>query len=183
MNSLLVTFFLCFNLMISLITNITFYYLNYFSFSLFFLSFSHCLPLPPSTPPTPQTQARHSTPLTFPIGPSQLHPRRTLLMPTFPTGQISRWENTAPLQYTDVVGPHLISLKHLQNGDISYYLHSSSHLDNTEKALLDFLNATISLVDLWQTFSAFDASAPLKRCSSPSTRPFRVFDSVPVFFQ
>nr|KYP69954.1 N-glycosylase/DNA lyase [Cajanus cajan] len=121
------------------------------------------LPPPPSTPPTPQTQARHSintakaqaqswAPLNL--------PKDELSLPlTFPTGQTFRWKNTAPSQYTGVVASHLVSLKHLQNGDVSYCLHSRSHShsDNARTALLDFLNATVSLADLWNAFSASDA--------------------------
>lgn len=118
---------------------------------------------PPSTPPTPQTQARHSktaaksrdwVPLNL--------TREELSLPlTFPTGQTFRWKNTAPLQYTGVVGSHhLLSLKHLQNGDVCYCLHSrsddGSHSD-ARTALLDFLNAGVSLADMWKVFSDSDA--------------------------
>ncbi|KAL5145505.1 N-glycosylase/DNA lyase OGG1 [Glycine soja] len=116
-------------------------------------------PPPPSTPPTPQTQARHSlnTAKARAWAPLSLTRHELSLPLTFPTGQTFLWKNTAPSQYTGVVGPHLISLKHLQNGDVSYCLHSPSHSDTAGTALLDFLNATVSLADLWKTFSASDA--------------------------
>ncbi|KAI5405914.1 N-glycosylase/DNA lyase OGG1 isoform X2 [Lathyrus oleraceus] len=118
-------------------------------------------PLPPlpSTPPTPQTQSRHSTNLSksrlwIPLNLT----RQELSLPlTFPTGQTFRWKNTAPFQYTGVVGSHLISLKHLQNGDVCFSLHSQSHSNHDAKtALLDFLNADVSLADTWEVFSASD---------------------------
>ncbi|KAL2339750.1 hypothetical protein Fmac_007690 [Flemingia macrophylla] len=120
------------------------------------------LPPPPSTPPTPQTQARHSISTAKAQAQAQYWaplnlPREELSLPlTFPTGQTFRWKNTAPSQYTGVVASHLVSLKHLQNGDVSYRLHSHSHSDTAKAALLDFLNATVSLADLWKAFSASD---------------------------
>lgn len=85
--------------------------------------------------------------------------REELSLPlTFPTGQTFRWKNTGPLQYTGAVGSHLISLKHIKNGDVSYCLHSNSHSNADAKtALLDFLNADVSLADTWKVFSASDA--------------------------
>ncbi|XP_058786934.1 N-glycosylase/DNA lyase OGG1 [Vicia villosa] len=115
------------------------------------------LPPPPSTPPTPQTQSRHSTNLSksrlwIPLNLT----RQDLSLPlTFPTGQTFRWKNTAPFQYTGVIGSHLVSLKHLQNGDVCYSLHSQSNHD-AKTALLDFLNADVSLADTWEVFSAND---------------------------
>ncbi|XP_021751964.1 N-glycosylase/DNA lyase OGG1-like [Chenopodium quinoa] len=86
---------------------------------------------------------------------------------TFPTGQTFRWKKTGTLQYTGVVKSHLVSLKHLENGDVAYQFHpvicsNSSSISNfTEKedakiALLDFLNVGIRLADLWESFAAFD---------------------------
>ncbi|GAU22837.1 hypothetical protein TSUD_282040 [Trifolium subterraneum] len=114
------------------------------------------LPPPPSTPPTPQTQTRHSTNVSksrvwIPLNLT----RQELSLPlTFPTGQTFRWKNTAPSQYTGVVGPHLVSLKQLQNGDVCYSLHTQS--GDAKSALLDFLNADVSLADTWKVFSASD---------------------------
>lgn len=115
-------------------------------------------PAPPSTPPTPQTQARHSlnTLKSQAWAPLNLTQAELSLPLTFPTGQTFRWKNTAPSQYTGVVASHLISLKHLQNGDVSYCLHSRNS-QHAKTALLDFLNATVSLHDLWKAFSASDA--------------------------
>ncbi|KAK8465616.1 hypothetical protein PHAVU_009G127600 [Phaseolus vulgaris] len=117
------------------------------------------VPVPPSTPPTPQTQARHSlnTAKARAWAPLNLTQAELSLPLTFPTGQTFRWKNTAPLQYTGLVGPHLITLKHLQNGDVSYCLHSHSNPEKAKTALLDFLNAAVSLADLWKAFSASDA--------------------------
>ncbi|KAK7386343.1 hypothetical protein VNO78_26513 [Psophocarpus tetragonolobus] len=117
----------------------------------------------PPTPPTPQTLDRHSLNRSkarawaWAWAPLKLTRDELSLPLTFPTGQTFRWKNTAPLQYTGVVGPHLISLKHLQNGDVSYCLHSHTDPDHAHSALLDFLNAAVSLPDLWTTFSASDA--------------------------
>ncbi|AES72311.2 8-oxoguanine-DNA glycosylase [Medicago truncatula] len=116
-------------------------------------------PLPPSTPPTPHTQTRHSTNLSKSRAWIPLNiTRQELSLPlTFPTGQTFRWKNTAPSQYTGVVGSHLISLKHLHNGDVCYTLHSQSPSnDDCKTALLDFLNADVSLADTWKVFSDSD---------------------------
>lgn len=76
---------------------------------------------------------------------------------TFPTGQTFRWKQTGPFQYTGVVHSHLVSLKHLQNGDVSYCLHHTATSQASARlALLDFLNASISLSDIWAVFSASD---------------------------
>ncbi|BAT78668.1 hypothetical protein VIGAN_02137900 [Vigna angularis var. angularis] len=117
------------------------------------------IPHTPSTPPTPQTQARHSfnTAKARAWAPLNLIQAELSLPLTFPTGQTFRWKNTAPLEYTGVVGPHLVTLKHLQNGDVCYCLHSHSHPEKAETALLDFLNAAVSLSGLWKAFSASDA--------------------------
>ncbi|KAI9106531.1 hypothetical protein K1719_022059 [Acacia pycnantha] len=138
----------------------------------------------PSTPPTPQTlhKTRHSKSASvslcyrsrkakltidsisdssksdsakwFPLNLSQ----QELCLPlTFPTGQTFRWKKTGPSQYTGVVGSHLISLKHVENGDVCYYLHHSDLEIDARTALLDFLNARVSLIDVWKEFSASDA--------------------------
>ncbi|GAB4862094.1 8-oxoguanine glycosylase ogg1 [Ancistrocladus abbreviatus] len=76
---------------------------------------------------------------------------------TFPTGQTFRWKQTGPLQYTGVVESHLVSLKHLDDGDVAYCFHNLSDNEaNAKLALLDFLNAGICLTDLWDRFSACD---------------------------
>ncbi|XAR62827.1 DNA-(apurinic or apyrimidinic site) lyase [Bertholletia excelsa] len=76
---------------------------------------------------------------------------------TFPTGQTFRWKQTGPLQYTGVVGSHLVSLKQLQNGDVVYSIHNTTCEAHARSALLDFLNADICLTDLWKEFSVSDA--------------------------
>lgn len=80
---------------------------------------------------------------------------------TFPTGQTFRWKQTSPFQYTGVVGSHLVSLIQLQdaNGtDVAYTFHNTPSSDQTaaKSALLDFLNMSICLNDLWNEFSASD---------------------------
>ncbi|KAL6215009.1 hypothetical protein ACLB2K_010306 [Fragaria x ananassa] len=116
---------------------------------------------PPPTPPTPQTltSKRPKTLLKSPKWvPLNLTQSELSLPLTFPTGQTFRWRQTGPLQYTGVVGSHLVSLQHLQNGDVSYCLHhSSSPQSNAEPALLDFLNMGISLAGIWEVFSASDS--------------------------
>ncbi|KAF3447016.1 hypothetical protein FNV43_RR12196 [Rhamnella rubrinervis] len=84
--------------------------------------------------------------------------RSELSLPlTFPTGQTFRWKQTGTLQYTGVVGSHLVSLKHLPNGDVSYCIHHSTSEADCSLALRDFLNVGISLGDVWEVFSASDS--------------------------
>lgn len=75
---------------------------------------------------------------------------------TFPTGQTFRWKQTGPVQYTGAVGPHLISLKQLEDGKISYFVHHTACNSSASSALLDFLNSRVSLVEIWAAFSASD---------------------------
>ncbi|KAL9226148.1 hypothetical protein vseg_001993 [Gypsophila vaccaria] len=79
---------------------------------------------------------------------------------TFPTGQTFRWKKTGPLQYTGVVKSHLVSLKHLENGDVGYHIHATSSrlvdCNDAKSVLLDFLNMGICLTDMWENFSASD---------------------------
>ncbi|KAI3689467.1 hypothetical protein L2E82_47424 [Cichorium intybus] len=88
--------------------------------------------------------------------------RSELFLPlTFPTGQTFRWKQTSHLQYTGVVGSHLVSLIQLQdaNGtDVAYTFHNTPTSDQAaaKSALLDFLNMSICLSDLWKEFSASD---------------------------
>ncbi|PRQ26598.1 putative DNA-(apurinic or apyrimidinic site) lyase [Rosa chinensis] len=119
---------------------------------------------PPSTPPTPQTlSSKSKRPKTLNLkspkwAPLNLTQSELSLPLTFPTGQTFRWRQTGPLQYTGVVGSHLVSLQHLQNGDVSYCLHQSATSEsNAESALLDFLNMGISLAGIWEVFSASDS--------------------------
>ncbi|TXG53013.1 hypothetical protein EZV62_022182 [Acer yangbiense] len=75
---------------------------------------------------------------------------------TFPTGQTFRWKQTGHLQFSGTIGPHLISLKHHQNGDVCYQIHHSPSEAVAKSALLDFLNVGISLAQLWEVFSSSD---------------------------
>ncbi|BBG95598.1 8-oxoguanine-DNA glycosylase 1 [Prunus dulcis] len=116
---------------------------------------------PPSTPPTPQTH-NPKRPKTI-LKPTKWVPlnltQSELSLPlTFPTGQTFRWRQTGPLQYTGVVGAHLVSLRHLENGDVSCCLHHTTTSEtNAKLALLDFLNVGISLAGIWEVFSASDS--------------------------
>ncbi|XP_031273120.1 N-glycosylase/DNA lyase OGG1 [Pistacia vera] len=111
-------------------------------------------PLPPSTPPNPQTLHRLKPTKWAPLNLSQSE----LSLPlTFPTGQTFRWKQTAPLQYTGTLGPHLISLKHHQDGGVYYHIHHSPSDSAAKSVLLDFLNVRISLAELWGTFSSSDS--------------------------
>ncbi|XVF64512.1 hypothetical protein PTKIN_Ptkin09bG0175400 [Pterospermum kingtungense] len=134
-------------------------------------------PRPPSPPPLSTTTTTTTT--TKPKPTQSLHPktpskepktkthpkwvplnlsRSELSLPlTFPTGQTFRWKQTGPLQYTGTIGPHLLSLKHLHNGDVSYFIHSTPSQSAAKLALLDFLNVGISLAKLWQVFSENDS--------------------------
>ncbi|KAL5779421.1 hypothetical protein ACOSQ2_010158 [Xanthoceras sorbifolium] len=76
---------------------------------------------------------------------------------TFPTGQTFRWKQTGPLQYSGTIGPHLISLKHHDYGDVCYRIHHSPSEAAAKSALLDFLNVGISLAQLWKVFSSSDS--------------------------
>ncbi|KAI3845750.1 hypothetical protein MKW92_027831 [Papaver armeniacum] len=82
---------------------------------------------------------------------------------TFPTGQTFRWKQTGLLRYTGVIDSHLISLRQQLvddgNGDgngVFYFVHSNSDKDDAKAALEDYLNAGISLKEMWGTFSASD---------------------------
>ncbi|KAJ8447877.1 hypothetical protein Cgig2_012012 [Carnegiea gigantea] len=141
---------------------------------------------PPSTPPTPQpldNPLLSKTPQAQSL--SSKRPKRSLsqtlkvqILPppsqtekwvplnlgkselslplTFPTGQTFRWKKTRPLQYTGVVKSHLVSLKHLENGDVGYCFHDCSNEDVGRLDLLDFLNVGICLADMWEGFAASD---------------------------
>ncbi|XP_020594650.1 N-glycosylase/DNA lyase OGG1-like, partial [Phalaenopsis equestris] len=83
------------------------------------------------------------------------------LLHTLPTGQTFRWRRTGPSQFTGVVGPYLLSLKHADGDDdpsgrIHFFLHNSSDAASTRAALSDYLNVEISLTALWRGFSAAD---------------------------
>lgn len=129
---------------------------------------------PPSTPPTPQTIHRlhhhrrrrgekavsvgqslaAETPVWVPL---DLAESELSLPLTFPTGQTFRWKRTGPLRFTGAVGPHLVSLKHLEDGDVAYCVHGDRPDGaGARSALLDFLNADIRLGEIWEAFSASD---------------------------
>lgn len=134
------------------------------------------LSAPPSTPPSsshltllqsskkPRNILKNPKPLVFStsdpkiswvplnIGKSELY-----LPLTFPTGQTFRWKQTGPLQYTGVIGSHLVSLKQLDNGDVGYHFHSSMNCeDSARNSLFDFLNLGVSLGELWDGFKGCD---------------------------
>ncbi|XP_028757530.1 N-glycosylase/DNA lyase OGG1 [Neltuma alba] len=105
--------------------------------------------------------------------PLNLAPQELCLPLTFPTGQTFRWRKTGPSQYTGVVGSHLISLKHIENGDVCYYLHHTDSEIDARTALLDFLNARVSLTDVWKEFSASDARFAELACYLGGARVLR----------
>ncbi|OIT27279.1 PREDICTED: N-glycosylase/DNA lyase OGG1 [Nicotiana attenuata] len=140
------------------------------------------IPSAPSTPPSPQIIQSKKTPTSRSF--SSIKPRNILINPTptteqdpkwvplnlsrselylpltFPTGQTFRWKQTAPIQYTGVVGrSHLVSLKQLDNGDVGYHFHctNSKAAASREEALVDFLNVGISLSEVWESFKASDS--------------------------
>ncbi|XP_047334616.1 N-glycosylase/DNA lyase OGG1 isoform X2 [Impatiens glandulifera] len=143
-----------------------------------------------STPPTPNTiRTLHYNTALKPTSKSSKKPRRNILsdlespesslknqtlqwvplrigkselfLPlTFPTGQTFRWKQTGALQYTGVVGSHLVSLKQLEDGDVAYCFHCSPNFEDNKcrmLALMDFLNMKIRLKDIWEEFSASDS--------------------------
>lgn len=85
---------------------------------------------------------------------------------TLPTGQTFLWRCTSlsPLRFTGAVGPHLVSLSHLPDGDddrLAFLLHNdggcpASSVLTARAALCDYLNATVPLADLWRQFAAAD---------------------------
>lgn len=49
----------------------------------------------------------------------------------------------------------MVSLKQLDNGDVGYHFHCTTS-ESARDALLDFLNAGISLTEVWESFKASD---------------------------
>ncbi|KAK4381268.1 N-glycosylase/DNA lyase OGG1 [Sesamum angolense] len=139
------------------------------------------LPPTPSTPPTPQQRQSFSK-LLVPISrkrrnilqnPQPLPAaavvddaikwkrlninKSELYLPlTFPTGQTFRWKETGPLQYTGPIGPHLVSLKQLEDNGVAYHFHFTGNEDIARIDLFDFLNMGISLNEMWNEFKASD---------------------------
>ncbi|XP_074585446.1 N-glycosylase/DNA lyase OGG1 [Curcuma longa] len=135
---------------------------------------------PPPAPPSPPLKERSAL-----TAPAALKPRRSLaaaisaaasadweLLPlprselslsvTLPTGQTFRWRRTGSSRFTGVVGPHLLSLQHLESdpaGRVAFILHNpgSSEAASARSVLSDFLNVHVSLGDLWDRFSLADA--------------------------
>ncbi|KAK6132339.1 hypothetical protein DH2020_033899 [Rehmannia glutinosa] len=135
---------------------------------------------PPSTPPTPQ-QRQSFTRLLKPISkkrrnilqnpqplpaaagdaaikwkPLNINKSELYLPLTFPTGQTFRWRQTGASQYTGPVGPHLVSLKQLEDNGVGYYCHFTDSEDMARIDLFDFLNMGISLNEMWSEFKASD---------------------------
>ncbi|KAL8244389.1 hypothetical protein R6Q59_010647 [Mikania micrantha] len=128
-------------------------------------------PLPSLTTGTPKTNSissyysskkpKNLLPQNPKWAPLSLNKSELFLPLTFPTGQTFRWKQTAPFQYTGVVGSHLVSLKQLQDSNgyvVSYCFHNTPNSNQAaaKLALLDFLNMGICLNDLWVEFSASD---------------------------
>ncbi|PIN17055.1 8-oxoguanine DNA glycosylase [Handroanthus impetiginosus] len=137
-------------------------------------------PPPPATPPTPQQRQSFSK-LLKPISkrrrnilqnphplpsaavdgaikwkPLNINKSELYLPLTFPTGQTFRWKETGPLQYTGPVGPHLVSLKQLEDNSVGYYCHFTESEDMARTNLFDLLNMGISLNEMWNEFKASD---------------------------
>lgn len=109
---------------------------------------------PPVTPILKQKLHRTGKPNWFPL--ELTHTELTLPL-TFPTGQTFRWKQTGAIQYSGTIGPHLVSLRQRPGDDtVSYCVHCSTSPKLAELALLDFLNAEISLAELWSDFSKKD---------------------------
>ncbi|CAN8292002.1 unnamed protein product [Cochlearia groenlandica] len=109
---------------------------------------------PPSTPILKQKLHRTGKPIWLTL---KLTETELTLPLTFPTGQTFRWKQTGAIQYSGTIGPHLLSLRQRQGDEtVSYCLHRSACPKLAELALLDFLNAEISLADLWSDFSLKD---------------------------
>ena len=138
------------------------------------------IPIPPPTPPLfttkPRSQTHHNPTkkLKSKWVPLNLTQSELSLPLTFPTGQTFRWKQTGPLQYTGVVDSHLVSLTHLQNGDVSYCLHHTTTSETSARsALLDFLNVGISLSEIWEVFSASDPRFAELACHLGGARVLR----------
>ncbi|KAG8378240.1 hypothetical protein BUALT_Bualt08G0117100 [Buddleja alternifolia] len=135
----------------------------------------------PSAPPTPQQKQ----PINKLLNPTSKKPRNILQNPqsvptasavdggikfkplninkkelylplTFPTGQTFRWKKTGPLQYTGPIGPHLVSLKQLEDNGVGYFCHFTDDEDTARLSLFDFLNMGICLNEMWSEFKACD---------------------------
>ncbi|TVU29719.1 hypothetical protein EJB05_21301, partial [Eragrostis curvula] len=123
----------------------------------------------------PPSAARRRLPLASPAAdeeaqeewhPLPLSAADLSLQLTLPTGQTFLWRRTSlsPLHFTGAVGPHLISLSHLPDGQLAFLLHndgdghpsSSSTVTAARAALCDYLNAAVPLADLWRQFAAAD---------------------------
>ncbi|GFP89834.1 n-glycosylase/dna lyase ogg1 [Phtheirospermum japonicum] len=134
---------------------------------------------PLSPPPTPQQRQSSTTLLKKPISkkprnilqnpqpvptadgtvkwkPLSINKSELYLPLTFPTGQTFRWKKTGPLQYTGPIGPHLVSLRQLEDDGVEYYCHFTCNEDNARIDLFDFLNMGISLKEIWSEFRACD---------------------------
>ncbi|KAG6432596.1 hypothetical protein SASPL_104177 [Salvia splendens] len=137
------------------------------------------LPPSPSTPPPPlhcqsftklitsvSTKRRNilQNPLPFPTAAAEIKwkplniSKSELYLPlTFPTGQTFRWKKTWPLQYTGPIGPHLVSLKQLDDNGVGYFCHFTDDEDRARTELFDFLNMGVSLNSIWDEFRAADS--------------------------
>ncbi|KAI6690942.1 hypothetical protein NL676_027770 [Syzygium grande] len=105
---------------------------------------NHPSPPPPPPPPPPQkTRLDRPIPLRRIPGMGPARPRR----------------RTGPLRFTGAVGPHLVSLKHLEgDGGVAYCVHGERPDGaGARSAVLDFLNADIRLGEIWEVFSASDS--------------------------
>jgi N-glycosylase/DNA lyase len=105
-------------------------------------------PLSPSLPkqnPNPNLNSTTRRSLTSSLQWELLpFPQSELSLPlTLPTGQSFRWRQTGPVQFTGVVGSHLISLTHLDTSpsrNVAFYLHTDTSVSSAHAALTGYFN-------------------------------------------
>ncbi|KAJ3675217.1 hypothetical protein LUZ60_004259 [Juncus effusus] len=110
--------------------------------------------------PSSNSTSRRSLALSFDWEPLPFSQSELFLPLNLPTGQSFRWRQTGPLQFTGVVGSHLVSLTHVETSPsrhVAFHLHSDTSVLSAHSALSDYFNHGISLSDLWQQFSAIDS--------------------------
>lgn len=103
--------------------------------------------LPKQNPnPNPNSTTRRSLTSSFQWEPLPFTQSELFLPLTLPTGQSFRWRKTGPVQFTGVVGSHLVSLTHLDispSRHVAYYLHTDNSVSSAHVALSDYFNLGI----------------------------------------
>ncbi|TKY74247.1 hypothetical protein E2542_SST03007 [Spatholobus suberectus] len=145
-------------------------------------------PPPPSTPPTPQTQSRHSisTAKARAWDPSQPDPGRPLLAPHLPHGPNLPLEKHRPftIHRRRCLPPHIPQAPPKRRR----LLLPPLPLPQRQNGLARFPKRRRFSLRIVEGFLGFRrkvrrAGAPLGRRTGAPARPFRVPDSVSVFFQ